>query len=158
MPTSHWARPVVLAVSCLILGFVGGWALATVGDQTTLPDARVDVTVDPPAPKTTTVDPRAAAEPPARGEVTVNVLNGTTQSGLAASTAATLKGLGYTTVATGNASTKTGPSVVYFADGQRPAADQLATDLQIQTVTPLAGSPVAQTAGGGSELVVFIGA
>ncbi len=159
MSSSTWIRPVVLAVSCLILGFVGGWALASVGgDEISLPDARVDVTVEKPTPKTTTVAPAADAPPPARGDVVVSVLNGTTRTGLAASTATTLKGLGYTTVSVGTASARTGPTVIYFRAGAKAAADQLATDLQVETVTALDGTPLKQSAAAGTQLVVLLGA
>lgn len=151
-------RPIVLAVSCLILGFVGGWALATVGgDEVALPDANVDVTVEQPAPRTTTVAPKEAA-PPARSAVVVKVLNGTSRAGLAATTATTLTGLGYTKVTAGNTTSQTGPTVVYYRKGAKPAADQLAKDLQSETVTPLDGTALAQSAGADTQLVVVLGA
>ncbi len=156
--SSNWIRPVVLAVSCLILGFVGGWALASVGDdELALPDARVDVTVVDPAPKTTTVAPPAPAEPPARDKVVVSVMNGTTRAGLAASTARTLRGLGYSTVSIGTATARPGPTVVFYREGSRPAAEQLAKDLQVATVTALDGTPYAQSTAAGTQLVVLLG-
>lgn len=156
--SSNWIRPVVLAVSCLILGFVGGWALASVGgDEIALPDARVDVTVEPPAPKSTTVTPPTDAAPPARSNVVVSVLNGTTRAGLAARTATTLKGLGYRTLTIGTATAKAGPTVVYHRDDAKPAADQLATDLQVDTVTALGGTPFAQSAAPDTQVVVVLG-
>ena len=155
--SSSRIRPIVLAVSCLILGFVGGWALATVGgDEVALPDANVDVTVERPAPKTTTVEPTEAT-PPARGTVGVSVLNGTTRAGLAATTATTLKTLGYTKVAAGNTAAQTGPTVVYYREGARIAADQLAKDLQAETVSPLDGTSLAPSTGADTQLVVVLG-
>ncbi len=157
--SSTWIRPVVLAVSCLILGFVGGWVLAGVGgDEISLPNARVDVTVDRPTPKTTTVAPAQDVPPPARADVVVGVLNGTTRTGLAASTATTLKGLGYTTVSVGTASAQSGPTVIYYREGAKAAADRLATDLQVETVTELAGTPLEQSTAAGTQLVVLLGA
>ena len=151
-------RPIVLAVSCLILGFVGGWSLANVGgSDVTLPDANVDVTVEQPAPKTTTVEPKVV-EPPPRDVVAVSVLNGTTRAGLAATTATQLKGLGYTKVTSGNTSTQNGPTTVYYRKGARPAADQLAKDLQTQTVTAIDGTALAQSTPAGTQLVVVLGA
>ncbi len=149
----------MLAVSCLILGFVGGWVLAGVGgDEISLPDARVDVTVEKPTPKTTTVAPAQDVPPPARADVVVGVLNGTTRTGLAASTATTLKGLGYTTVSVGTASAQSGPTVIYYREGAKAAADRLATDLQVEAVTELAGTPLEQSAAAGTQLVVLLGA
>ena len=151
-------RPIVLAVSCLILGFVGGWSLANVGgSDVTLPDANVDVTVERPAPKTTTVEPKVV-EPPARQAVTVSVLNGTTRPGLAATTATQLKSLGYTKVTSGNTRTQTGPTTVYYRQGAKPAADQVAKDLQTQTITAIDGTPLAQSTPAGTQVVVVLGA
>ncbi len=158
MAASNWVRPVVLGASCLVLGFVGGWTLANVGgDTVSLPEANVDVTVEPSAPKTASV-----AEPvektPERGTVSVAVLNGTTTPGRAAQTATQLKELGYTTVATGNIGTQSGPSTVYFVAGAKPGADQLAKDLQLSTVTPIEGTAIAaDSEAAGSKVVLVLG-
>ncbi len=155
---SSWVRPVVLAVSCLILGFVGGWSLASVGgDEASLPDANVDVTVAAPTPRTTTVETQVE-RPPERSTVAVSVLNGTTRSGFAASTATQLKSLGYTTVTSGNTSARNGPSVIYYRETAKLAADQLAKDLQVATVTPIGGTPIAQATPSTVQLVVVLGA
>ena len=144
-------------MSCLVLGFVGGWAVANVGgDDIALPDANVDVTVEQPAPRTTTVTPTEAVAP-ARATVVVSVLNGTTRSGFAATTTATLKGLGYAKVTSGNTAPQTGPTVVYHRAGAKPAADQLAKDLQTETVTALDGTPLEASTQAGTQLVVVLG-
>jgi hypothetical protein len=148
---------VVLAVSCLILGFVGGWSLASVGGKdVSLPDAKVDVTVQSPTPRTTTVETQAE-RPPARNTVAVSILNGTTRNGLAATTATRLKSLGYRTVTTGNTPGQTGPTVIYYRATAKLAADQLARDMQVGTVTPITGSALAQTAPSSAQLVVVLG-
>jgi hypothetical protein len=145
----------VLAVSCLVLGFVGGWSLATVGgDDVKLPDANVDVTVEKPAPRTETVAPARGETPPERAQVTVAVLNGTGTAGLAAQTATQLKELGYAKVTTGNTPARTGPSVVYFRDGAKAAADRLAKDLKLESALPIEGTPL-ETAEG--QLVLVLG-
>lgn len=161
MNGSNWIRPVVLAVSCLILGFVGGWSLASMGGDTVkLPDASVDVTVQEPAPRTDT--PVATAEQPTtaaapdRAGVSVAVLNGSGVTGRAAQTATRLKGVGYSTVATGDAPRRSG-NVVYYRADQKPAADQLASDLQITEVTAIEGSPVATSAPASAQVVVVLG-
>ncbi len=155
--SSSWIRPVVLAVSCLILGFVGGWALASVGgDQIALPDANVDVTVERSAPKTTTAETKQA-EPPARATVTVSVLNGTTRPGFAATTATTLKSLGYAKVTSGNTATQTGSTTVYYRESAKLAADQLAKDLRAAIVTAIDGTALAQSTPAGTQLVVVLG-
>ena len=148
----------VLAVSCLVLGFVAGFSIASVGgNEVSLPDANVDVTVQEPTPRTTTVETRAE-RPPARNTVAVSVLNATTRSGLAATTATRLKSLGYATVTTGNTSTQNGPTAIYYREAAKLAADQLARDMQVHTVTPIAGTPIAQTAPSTAQLVVVLGA
>jgi hypothetical protein len=141
----------------LILGFVGGWSLANVGgDSVSLPDASVDVTVQEPTPRTTTVETQAERAP-SRSTVAVAVLNGTTRAGLAATTATQLKGLGYATVTTGNTPAQTGPTVIYYRETAKLAADQLAKDMQVDTVTPIAGTPLAQSAPSTVQLVVVLG-
>ena len=145
-------------MSCLILGFVGGWSLASVGgNDVKLPDAKVDVTVQEPMPRTTTVATQAD-QPPARNTVAVAILNATRRNGLAATTATQLKGLGYATVSTGNTTAQTGATVIYYRATAKPAADQLAKDLQVDTVTPITGSALAQTAPSSAQLVVVLGA
>lgn len=153
-----WLRPVVLAASCVVIGFVGGWVLHGGGDSTaTLPKVSDDfarsLTAQSPPSRTVTVEDGAtqtggAVAAPDRGTVTVHVLNGTTTSGLAARTADRLRGIQYRDVSTGNVTTGSGQSVVYFRPGQRPAAAQLASDLQIsappQALPP--GSPAARAA------------
>jgi len=179
----NWIRPVILAASCLILGFVGGWTLASLGGDTVdLPDASVDVTVTDTTPATdatgTTADPTdttgtaatdgtdtqastgtgtdAAAPAPPRDTVAVAVLNGSGVNGKAAETATQLTGLGYANVQTGNAERRTG-SVAYFRPDAKPAADQLASDLQITEVAPIEGSPVASSAPATAQVVVVLG-
>lgn len=146
----------MLAVSCLVLGFVGGWSLATVGgDDVPLPEANVDVTVQEPAPRTQTVAPATEEAPPERAQVAVAVLNGTSTAGLAADTATELKGLGYAKVTTGNTPTRSGPSVVYFRQDAKLAGDQLAKDLQIASLLPIEGTPLESTDG---QVVLVLGA
>ena len=155
--SSNWVRPVILAVSCLILGFVAGWSLANVGgDSVALPDASVDVTVAQPAPGTTTVTP-PEEQVPARPDLVLVVLNGTTRNGLAAQTATQLKALGYAKISVGTRSGATGPTVVYYREGQKAAAERLAKDLGVSTATPIAGTPLASAAPGSAQLVVLLG-
>lgn len=154
---SSWIRPVVLAVSCLVLGFVGGWALANVGgDELSLPDANVDVTVEQPAPKTNTLEAQTPVAP-ARDTIAVSVLNGTTRPGFAATTAETLKSRGYTKVTSGNTATQTGPTVVYYREGAQAAAEQLVADLQSGSASAIDGTPLAQSTPADTQLVVVLG-
>jgi hypothetical protein len=145
-----WLRPVVLVASCLVIGFVAGWIVR--GDEgpvtvlaPTQPadggsaDAGAPPTATTPggstAPATTVAEP--PPPPPDRSEIALAVLNGTGQAGLAASTAGQAESLGYRAVATGNAPAQTGPDVVFFRAGERPAARRVARDLQISAIRPL---------------------
>jgi hypothetical protein len=180
-------RPVVLVVSCLIIGFVGGWIFrgddgtvtvlaptpegdqsevpvvttggggggtATTGTATTGTGTSSGTVTAPPA---TTASQEPAA-PPDRSTIAVAVLNGTTTTGLAAQTAGEAEALGYTGVTAGNAPTSTDPTIVYFRQGQRAAAQRVARDLQVSAVQQLpASGPLAQAAPDGAEVVVVLG-
>ncbi len=150
-----WLRPVALVASCLVIGFVGGWIVrGDEGPVTVLAPTQpiVGGTADADAPPTTTTTTPGGATtapattqaeppppPPDRPDIALAVLNGTGQAGLAASTAGQAESLGYQAVATGNAPAQTGPSVVYFRTGERPAARRVSRDLQITAIRPLPG-------------------
>lgn len=150
-----WLRPVALVASCLVIGFVGGWIVrGDDGPVTVLAPAQPDdgadggagTTPTTPGTGTTTAPGTTEAQPPApppdRGDIALTVLNGTTQAGLAASTAGRAESLGYVGVTAGNAPTQARGDVVYFRAGQRPAARRVARDLQIDAVRPLPGGDV----------------
>lgn len=174
-----WVRPVLLVVSCLVIGFVGGWLLrgddgpVTVlaptpeGDQ---PDVPVVTTgggttgtdtgtsgAGATAPAATTA-PQEPAAPPDRADIALAVLNGTNTTGLAAQTAGEAEGLGYVGVTAGNAPTSTGPTIVYFRPGRRAAAQRVARDLQVGAVQQLpASGPLADAAPDEAEVVLVLG-
>ncbi len=166
-----WARPAALVVACLIIGFVGGWVLRGDDGPTTVLEASspgagsgsgaaagttTQGTATAP-PGTTAAE--APAPPPARADVGLAVLNGTDTAGLAGDTAAQAESFGYEGVTAGNApSGTTGPSVVYFRAGQRPAAERVATDLEFEQVRQLPGSgPLSEAAPEGAQVVVVLG-
>lgn len=175
-PGGSWVRPVALVASCLVIGFVGGWVFrgddgpvtvlaptapidsgdagsVTTGDTSTAPGATTDVTTG-----ATTTASAAPAPPPDRTDITLVVLNSTSVSGLAASTADQAESLGYPAVATGNAPTSTGPSIAYFTPGRRSAAQRVAKDLDVATVTALpASGALADTAPDGTDVVLVLG-
>lgn len=158
-----WARPAIVVVSCLVIGFVAGWVLR--GDEGTVtvlapPDTPADTggaaTGETPAtaPGTTT----AEAPPPPREEIRLAVLNGTDEAGLAGRTADQAESLGYTAVEAGNAPPTGDPPVVYHREGQRPAAQRVARDLQVGQVRPLpASGPLAAAAPDGAQVVLVLG-
>lgn len=156
---SSVTRGLVLAVSCLVLGFVGGWTLGNLGgDTVALPSAKVDVTVETPNPKTTDQTPPSTSTGADvdRGTVAVHVFNASGVEGAAAKAAASLKGLGWTTVTTGNVPRATG-TAVYYVDGAKEAATLLGGDFQVTQIAPLAGSAVASAAPAAAKVVVVIG-
>jgi hypothetical protein len=133
-----WVRPVVLAASCLVLGFVGGWMLRGGEDDPIVLPAVGETT-----PATTTVPsreptPQRPPQPlPEPSAIRLAVLNGSGVNGLAGRTAAQAQGFGYPDVAVGNAPLRSGPSVVYFRPGARPAAQRVARDLGVSHVLAL---------------------
>jgi LytR cell envelope-related transcriptional attenuator len=168
-----WVRPVALVASCLVIGFVGGWVLrgdegpvtvlapsapvdsgetgsVTTGGASTAPGATTST-----APGTT---PAAPAPPPDRADIRLVVLNGTNENGLAGRIAAQAESLGYSGVTAGNAPTTTSPSIAYFTPGQRPAAQRVARDLEIETVQALpAGGALAAATPEGTDVALVLG-
>jgi hypothetical protein len=140
-----WLRPVALVVSCLVIGFVGGWVLrGDEGTVTVLAPSGQGPAADEGAGDGTAADPATTTAPsptppPARAEIALAVLNGTSEAGLAGRTAQQAESLGYEGVTAGNAPTRSGPSVVYFRSGQRPAARRVSRDLQISAVQAFPG-------------------
>ncbi len=169
MKGSNVSRAVILAVSCLVLGFVGGWTLASIGSDTvSLPDVNLDTTVaDTTATETTTggvtnttgtgsqTGTVPTPAPVVRSEVTIQVLNGSGVAGRAAGIATQLKGKGWTDVLTGNAEVSAG-TTIYYREGSKEAADEVGADLSVTQVTPLEGAAVT-TPDASVEVVVVLG-
>lgn len=78
---------------------------------------------------TTPPDSAGGAEKPGRGEIKVEVLNGTKVSGLAASVSGELKKKGYVVLSSGNAKGAYDRTTVYYADGASAKAGTVAADL-----------------------------
>ena len=163
-------RPVALVASCLVIGFVGGWVFrGDDGPVTVLaPSAPVDsgatgsVTTGgattAPGGSTVTAPVTPPTPPPDRADISLIVLNATTQAGYAARIASQAEALGYSSVATGNAPTASTPSTVYFRPDQRPAAQRVAKDLQIGRVQALPRSGALQAASpGGTDVTLVLG-
>jgi hypothetical protein len=164
--STEWVRPLILAISCLVLGFVGGW-VARGGEENpvTLPEAGgepiVTTPVQPPPPAVTETEPLPPAPPPLpeRSEVALAVLNGTTQQGLAAQTATRAQGLGYTGATPGNAPAQAGPTVVYFRAGNEQIALRVAQDLGLSSaqVQAFPEDGAFSEAPAGAQVVVVLG-
>ena len=173
---SQWARPVLLAVACIVIGFVVGWfargdgggvVLPTVADavQTTATVPTTGTTSTVPSTDTTgttgvtdttgtvgttgTTDTTGAtvAGAPARDQINLVVLNGTATSGLAAKTQAQAESIGYSNVGIGDAPATQATTIAYYRTGEDAAAKQVAADLGAQTEEPLTtGSPIESAA------------
>lgn len=177
---ADWVRPVVLAASCLVLGFVAGWALrggeespivipqaAAEPTQTTReenppapPPAATDTTAT--APQTTTeVEPPPPPPPtlPEAATIKVAVLNGSGVTGLAGRTATQIEGLGYSGVTPGNTTGQTGPTIVYYRPEQELAARKVAQDLGygLSQVKELTAAVPAGEAPADAQVIVVLG-
>jgi hypothetical protein len=170
---------VALVASCLVIGFVGGWIVrGDDGPVTVLAPAPADDSAQGPtittpggqgggtttAPGGTTTAPAGTstveepAAPPDRADISLAVLNGTSEVGLAARRAGEAEGLGYVGVVADNAPTSTSPSVVYYRSGQQAAAVRVGRDLQIDSVQPLPTSgPLNAAAPDDAEVIVVLG-
>lgn len=161
-----WVRPVALVVSCLVIGFAGGWVVrGDDGPVTVLAPAQSGgssgagattggATVTAPA----TTGPATPTPPPDRADITLVVLNGTTESGGAGRIAAQAESLGYQGVTADNAPTSTDPSVVYFRPGRRPAAVRVGRDLEVDAIRALPRSgALADAAPESADVVLVLG-
>ena len=167
-----WVRPAALVAACLVIGFVGGWVVrgddgpVTVLAPAPADDSAQDPTITTPggqgggtatAPGGTTAAAEPAA-PPDRADISLAVLNGTDEVGLAARRAGEAEGLGYVGVVADNAPTTTSPSVVYYRSGQQAAGERVGKDLQIDAVRPLPASGALNAAApDDAEVIVVLG-
>ncbi len=172
--TNAWARPVLLAVSCIVIGFVIGWFARGDGGGVILPPvgSAIQTTATVPATDTTaiTIDTTATtgtsttgtsttdttdttdttgstvSGAPARGQINLVVLNGTQTAGLAAKMQVQAQAIGYMKVGKGNSPVQP-TTVAYYRTGQDAAAQQVAADLGAVSETPLvAGSTIESAA------------
>jgi LytR cell envelope-related transcriptional attenuator len=94
---------------------------------------------------------------PARDQVSVMILNGTTETGLAANQKDKLITAGYSNEKTqaGNGTPGATTSVVMYADGARAQARDVGRVLDISDVKPI--DAATQAKGGGNQVVVIVG-
>lgn len=170
---NQWARPVLLAVACIVIGFVIGWFARGDGGGVVLPTVAdaVQTTATVPTTSTTatattgtstvgTTDTTGisttgttgttgatVAGAPARDQINLVILNGTETTGLAAKTQAQAESIGYSNVGVGDAPATQANTVAYYRTGEDPAAQQVAADLGAQTEQALtAGSGIESAA------------
>lgn len=93
-----------------------------------------------------------------RAAVTVSVLNGTTTPGIARAAASGLNKAGFTDTTTGNlADGTTHPkTVIYYATGSKPEAEEVAKELAVSDLKPATDEIIA--AGGSVPVVIVLGA
>ncbi len=167
MKEPNVTRALILAVSCLILGFVGGWTVANIGSDTvSLPDVSLDTTVtDTTATDTTGTGTAAtgtgtttttAPAPVTRSDVTISVLNGSGVAGRAAETADQLRAKGWSDVVPGNTEVSAG-TTIYYRQGAKEAADEVGVDLAVTQVAPLTGSSIEAEAATSADVVIVLG-
>jgi hypothetical protein len=155
---------VILGLSCLVIGFVGGWFLRGDGGNAKVLPAASSNTATTTRPSATIVTASRPATPPravARGQVKLAVLNASSVTGLAGRTGDRAVRLGYVraNVVVGNAPPQTGESVAYYKAGSRARARQVARDLGLPRVAELpAGSSVTNLTpdAADSEVVVVL--
>ena len=164
---NQWARPALLAVSCIVIGFVIGWfargdgggvVLPTVADavETTATVASVDTTGTSTTFDTTGTTATTGTTgttggtvtgAPARNQINLVILNGTETAGLAGKTQTQAESIGYTTVGISDAPETQATTVAYYRTGEQAAAQQVAADLGAQTEEALTdGSPIESAA------------
>lgn len=93
-----------------------------------------------------------------RAAVTVAVLNGTDTAGIAATAASGLGKAGFSDTTTGNLSDGTvhPTSIVYYAPGNKPEAEEVAKELAVKDIKPATDAVLA--AGGSVPVIVVLGA
>lgn len=138
------ARGIAVLVAAVVIGFLllvntgssGGDEIISSGEggdtgpTTTVDTSDVggdDSTTTQPDDTTTTTEGGEEGRPP--GEVAVLVLNGSGQSGVAASTSTVVGEAGYNMLDPGNAAGRSETTMVYFAEGYEPEATAVAERL-----------------------------
>lgn len=105
-------------------------------------------------------DPTASSAPTTRavGEVTVIVLNGTRQAGIAGDNEAKVEGAGYQTISASNSSSPADTTRILFAEGFQADAEAVKEILGVDApVEPAPAEPLAPTAGD-ANVVILLGA
>jgi hypothetical protein len=141
-----FAAPVVAGAA--VLGLLIGWVAHSGGGGTTTVTQTKTVTA--PAPT-------AAATPASRPDTVLAVLNGSGEAGLAARTAETARGLGYTQVTEGNAPELVASDQVLYRAGAAAKARQVAQDLDLPSPTRLTSSDPLSVDPAAADVYVVLG-
>lgn len=109
----------------------------------------------------TVTAPATAAAPSgtaSRATISVAILNGSGERGLAGRRADEARAIGYTKVAQGNTPSRESADRVLYRAGAQAEARQVATDLGLPTtVQPAAGDPAAAAAASTDRVIVVLG-
>jgi hypothetical protein len=101
---------------------------------------------------------RKAAPTVPRGDVKVAVLNGTTQAGLASQLGDQITAGGFAKGQVTNAADQQAPrTIVYYASGEKRAAQEVASLVKVGAVQPIDANTQA-VAGSDAKVVVLVGA
>jgi LytR cell envelope-related transcriptional attenuator len=150
IPT-HWMLLGLAVAATLIAILVSGG-----GDGKS--SAATPTTTSTTATSTTATAPAASTPTLSRSGISITFLNGSGIKGLAGSTAAAAKALGYTKTATGNAATQSTSSYVAYRKGSLRAAQQVADDAGIlETPRPESQVPDLVATLAQTPVVVVIG-
>ncbi|MFN8017209.1 MAG: LytR C-terminal domain-containing protein [Acidimicrobiales bacterium] len=148
---------VAVVVGVLLLSQIGKGSGSSAKTTSKPPSTTAPLDSSETTEATTTTSEASTDRSPS--EVKVTVLNGSGKPGAAAATSDQLDAAGYTMGTPGNAPTTTPQTTIYYADGYKADAVQVATTLGKGTdsVKPL-GDASLGTAAGDANVVVVLGA
>ncbi len=144
--------PVVAAA--LVGGLFVGYVVSSGGGSTTTVTETATVTAPAPQAAVTGVEPAAEAT---RATIALAVLNGSGESGLAASTGEEARTLGYEDVTEGNAPTPVAADLVLHRQGAAPGAARVAEDLGLPEPELASADDPALAAAPDADVVVLLG-
>ncbi len=151
-PSKRSPRRVALPVVgvALVAGLIIGYMVSGGGSTTTVTETKTVTAASAPATPT-------ASGPDTRPDISVAVLNGSGEAGLAAQTGELLRGMGYTKITEGNAPSLVAADRVLYRPGAEAQAMRVAQDLNAGAPVPLADDSGAASAAPTDDVVVIMG-
>ncbi len=150
-PARTFGLPIVAAA--LLAGLVIGFIASCGGGDTKTVTETVTATAPDAASAPSAVAPSG---PASRATIAVAILNGSGESGLAATRAESVRALGYANVTQGNAPTPVTSDLIVYRKGAAARAAQVAEDLGLGAPTlATAGDPILEAAPDASVFVVL---
>jgi hypothetical protein len=145
-PHPRWRRFVSRATQPRVLIAIGVAALLLGATAIVITQDLLSSDEGPRGPQIGAIDP---------ADVEVAVLNGTSINGLAGKVASDIEASGYTLGAITNTAPGAAKTEVFYAEGQKAAAQKVARDLGVKEVAPL--KPELRDLAGGADVVVIAG-